>query len=135
MLSAMLTFKLTNTYLTNLVKCGLSNKEDKFKRIGHYNDECIENCYKNILYKEIELVDPLVIFTVGSAVEGWVRYLTKDSHFIQHLPHPAGRRRGFRDEHFKVLFFWLVLRTLYKAGIIEMEESKELTDLFLKKFE
>jgi len=110
----------------------LNNEEGNFKGVDSFKWECIENCYNDFLSREIELADPFVIFTVGASVERWVRYLTKDSRFIQQLPHPAG---FFRKEYFKVLNFWLVLRALYKADIIEIEESKELTEIFLKKFE
>lgn len=131
-LSAILTFRLADVYTTNLVKCGLNDEEGGFEGIGSYKDECVQNCYKRFLLREIDLLKPVIIFAVGSAVEGWVKHFVQDSCFIQQLPHPAGRRRGFRDEHYKVLYFWLVLRALYKSGIVGMDECEKFTELFLK---
>jgi hypothetical protein len=37
------------------------------------------------------------------------------------------RRRGFRDEHCKVLYFWLILRALFVAGVVAMDEVTTLT--------
>ena len=81
------------------------------------------------------MLKPLVIFAVGSAVEDWLRYFLADSYFIQQLPHPAGRRRGFRDEHYRVLYFWLVAKALHKAGILGISECKELAETFICQFE
>jgi hypothetical protein len=48
-LSAILTFKLANVYMTNLVKCGLGNAEGRFKGLGSYKEECVKNCYEEVL--------------------------------------------------------------------------------------
>ena len=134
-LSAILTFQLANTYMTNLVKCSLNNSYGSFKGLSFYKNECIENCYDKFLSKEIDIIKPSIIFAVGSAVEYWVRRFVKDSSYVQQLPHPAGRRRGFRDEHYKVLYFWLLLRALHKVGIIQLEKVKELAEIFLRRYE
>ena len=134
-LSAILTFKLSNVYITNLVKCGLNDNEGRFKGLSFYKDECVENCYKQFLEKEIQILNPAVIFAVGSAVEDWVKWFVKESFFVQQLPHPAGRRRGFRDEHYKLLYFWLVVRALHKVGVIQTDEGSQLAKIFLEKYE
>ena len=134
-LSAIQTFGLANAYMTNLVKCGLNNKEYKFKGLSSFKDECIAECYNRFLSKEIAALKPVVIFAVGSAVEDWVKWFVKDSFYVQQLPHPAGRRRGFRDEHYKAIYFWLVVRALHKTGIIQSEEGSKLAKVFLEKFE
>ena len=134
-LSALLTFKLANVYITNLVKCGLNNSYGQFKGLGSYRDECIENCFEEVLSKELAIIKPKVIFAVGSAVADWVEWFIKDGPLIQQLPHPAGRRRGFRDEHYKALYFWLVVRALHKCGIISLREGCELAKTFLEKFD
>jgi len=131
-LSAILTFQLANAYITNLVKCGMNNQEGKSKGIRYYKDECVRNCYEIFLSREIEIVNPKVIFAVGSAVERWLKHLVGDKYFIQQLPHPAGRRRGFRDEYYKVLYFWLVLRALHKTGVVQ--KSENFAEMFLNKF-
>lgn len=134
-LSCILTFKLKNVYITNLIKCGLNIEIGRFKGLSSYQNKCIENCYNKFLKEEFFILNPAVVFAVGSAVEGWIKYFVKDSFFVQQLPHPAGRRRGFRDEHYKVLYFWLVARALHKAGIIQTGEASQLSKLFLERYE
>jgi len=134
-LSAMMTFKLANVYVTNLVKCSLNNSKGDFQGLASFRGECVKNCYENILSKELAIIQPKVVFAVGSAVEWWIRQLLNDATFIQQLPHPAGRRRGFRDEHYKALYFWLVVRALHKAGIIESDEGSQLARTYLDKYE
>ena len=135
MLSAISTFRMANVYITNLVKCGLNDKDGRFKGLGSFNEECVKNCYHTILSKELAIVQPKVIFAVGSAVADWLHRLPTGNAFIQQLPHPAGRRRGFRDEHYKALYFWLVVRALHKVGIIQSDESCQLARTYLEKYE
>ena len=134
-LSAILTFRLSNVYLTNLVKCGLNNSEGKFKGIGSYNEETIKECYSKFLQNELEIFKPKVIFAVGSAVEGWVSRFVRDKYCVQQLPHPAGRRRGFRDEHYRAIYFWAITKALHKAGIIDTNEGKELAGMYLDRYD
>ena len=134
-LSAIRTFRLANVYMTNLVKCGMNNDKGSFKSLLSYQEETISNCYANFLEKEILLLKPEIIFAVGSTVEYWVKRFIKDAYYVQQLPHPAGRRRGFRDEHYKAIYFWIVAMALYKAGIIDAAEGSELAKTFLENFE
>lgn len=134
-LSAILTFKLANVYITNLVKCGLNNREGKFRGLGYYKEDCIKNCYEQVLSKELDIIKPKVVFAVGSAVADWVRKLAKNVSFLQQLPHPAGRRRGFRDEHYKALYFWLTVRALHKTEILSTEEGSQLARTFLEQYD
>lgn len=132
-LSAMLTFKLANVYMTNLVKCGLNNAAGKFKRLsqGDFKDETIENCFSSFLKQEISILKPKIIFAVGSAVEWWVNHFVKDTYYVQQLPHPAAR---FRHDHYKAIYFWGVARALHKARIINTDEVFELAKLYLNKY-
>lgn len=130
-LSAIITFKLENVYITNLVKCGMNNSAGQFKGIDHFQEKCVQNCYDIFLAREIEFMNPTIIFAVGSSVESKIKYLAGESRYIQQLPHPAGRRRGFRDEYYKVLYFWLITQSLHKTGIINTEEAKELAEMFV----
>lgn len=134
-LSAIQTFKLDNVYMTNLVKCGLNNEEGKFRGLSSYRDETITNCFSKFLEREISILKPKVIFAVGSAVEYWVNLFVKETYYVQQLPHPAGRRRGFRDEHYKAIYFWGVTRALHKAGIINTDEGCELARLYLDNYD
>jgi hypothetical protein len=134
-LSAILTFGLANAYMTNLVKCGMNNNAGKFKGINFYKKECIEKCYDQFLKKEIDILKPVVIFGVGSAVYNRINEFVKDSGIlVQQLPHPAGRRRGFRDEHYKTLYFWLIVTALHKTKIIQSSEADDLARLFIARF-
>jgi uracil-DNA glycosylase len=126
---------LANAYMTNLVKCGLNNDKDQFRGIGSYNEQCVRTCFTRFLSPEIEALKPLVVFAVGSTVENWLLKLLDNGYRVRQLPHPAGRRRGFRDEHYKVLYFWLVLRALYDAEIIGVVEAQEQAKRFLQDFE
>jgi len=134
-LSAILTFKLANVYMTNLVKCGLNNKDGKFQGLGSYREECVRNCYEEVLSKELNIIKPKVVFAVGSAVAYWMSNLTGGNSFIQQLPHPAGKRRGFRDEHYKALYFWLTVHALHKAGVVPVEEGSQLARTYLENYE
>ena len=132
--SAILTFKLANAYITNLVKCGLNNAEGKYKGLSDFRPETVENCFSSFLKEELNLFKPRVIFAFGAAVEEWVRHFVKDTYFVQQLPHPAGRRRGFRDDHYKAIYFWGLARALHKEGIINTEEGCELAKLYLDNY-
>ena len=134
-LSAIQTFKLANVYMTNLVKCGLNNEKGKFKGLSSYRDETITNCFSKFLEKEISILKPKVIFAMGSAVEKKVKEFVKETYYVQQLPHPAGRRRGFRDEHYKAIYFWGLTRALHKVGIINTDEGCELARLYLDKYD
>ncbi len=133
-LSVMSTFRLSNVYMTNLIKCGMNNEDGtRFKGIDAFRNDCIKNCYKRFLRREIEIIKPKVIFAVGSKVGWWLKHLKTRSSFIQHLPHPAAR--GFRDEYYKVLYFWLVLGALKRTSIIKVEEATELAQVFVERFD
>ena len=130
-LSAILTFKLANVYITNLVKCGLNNAQGKFKGLSDFKDETIENCFSNFLKEEISILKPKVIFAMGNAVEGWIKHFVRGTYYVQQLPHPAGYKR---NDHFKVIYFWDIVRALHKTGIINTDEVCELAKLYLDKY-
>ena len=132
---AVQTFRLSNVYITNLVKCGLNNNEGKFKGLDAYNEETIKECYSRILEKELDILNPKIVFAVGSAVEKWVSRFVQGRYYVQPLPHPAGRRRGLRDEHFKAIYFWVAARALHKAGVIDTNEGSDLARMFLERYD
>ena len=41
--------------------------------------------------------------------------IVRGTYYVQQLPHPAGYKR---NDHFKVIYFWDIVRTLHKTGII-----------------
>lgn len=132
--STIVTFKLSNVYATNLVKCGMTNPEGtKFEGVGAIPSACVEHCLRTFLTREIAILKPRVIFAFGTAVEGWLKQLLANPPFIRQLPHPAGRRRGLRDDHYEVLYFWLILRALVDAGVIPHREVRALTNTFLRR--
>lgn len=132
--SAIVTFRLANAYLTNLVKCGLNDETgEKYKGIDDYNPECIDKCYELYLRKEIEIINPKVIFTFGSKVYNHLSNRLKDDSIkIVGLPHPAGRQRGFKNEYYNVLYFCMIAKWLRKTDVIDEEFYLELMKRFLE---
>jgi hypothetical protein len=140
-LSILLTFRLNNAYVTNLVKCGMNAPDGRSPPpgINAFNPGCVSNCYKQFLKKEIAILKPKVIFAFGSAVRDRIDGLWRASPVerlnapvIQVLPHPARRRSGFSDEYYRVLYFWLIVRGLIRAAIINMQEAQELARVYLQ---
>lgn len=121
------TFKLKNAYFTNLVKCGLNDKNGNFKNIWSFKNECINNCFENYLKKELQILNPTVVFTIGNNTYKKLMELTKFG--VTTLPHPASR--GLKNDFFRVLVFWIVFKELHSKGILRAEEVSSLTDLFL----
>jgi len=133
--NVLFTFKLKNTYLTNLVKCGLNDSKAKFKGLKDYDRNCLKTCFENVLSEEMNIVKPKVVFTFGSEVYKKFNWLIKNKGFdfiIVSLPHPAGRQRGFKDNYYRHLYFHLILEGLFKAGIVSVNEAQELLSLFLQ---
>jgi len=133
-LSAVVTFRLANVYMTNLVKCSMNNMAGKFKPLNWFRPECIKNCYEKFLSHELAILQPVIVFAVGASVENYLRKFCRDGYRIQQLPHPAGQQRGLRDEHYKVLYFWLVLKGLRDAMIVSKDEYLRLAEDFYRKF-
>lgn len=134
-LSVIQTFKLTNVYMTNLVKCGLNNDGGICKDLSSYQDETVKNCYAHYLAQEISILKPKIIFAVGSVVEAWLKWFVKPPILVQHLPHPAGCRSGLRDEQYRAVYFWGIVRTLHKTGIIDTDEGSMLARMYLDKYD
>ena len=123
--SIIFTFKLKNAYQTNLVKCGLNNHLNMYKGIEHYNWKCLETCVEHILLRELELMQPKVVFCFGSKVINalWDLYPEDYPFLVVGLPHPAGQRRGFKDEFYRHLYFTRILEGLYQAGIVSLDQA------------
>jgi len=133
--SVIFTFKLANAYLTNLIKCGMNDSSgDIFKGLVYFDPKCIQNCYNLYLSKEIELMNPKVIFTFGTNVYNQLSCRLKDSSIkLVGLPHPAGQRSGFKDEYYNVLYFCMIAKWLCRTGVIEPKFYTELMKIFMEK--
>ncbi len=131
-MSIVFTFKLANAYLTNLVKCGMNDiSGDKYKGIDHFDELCIQNCYKRFLSKEIEIVNPQVMFTFGTKVYNKLKGMVGNKSIeIVGLPHPA--RRGFKDDYYDVLYFCTVAKWLCRTEVIDICFYNELMTMFRK---
>jgi hypothetical protein len=133
--SIIFTFCLKNAYFTNFVKCGLNDKDTNYLGINEYNPECLDICFNEYLLKEIKLIKPKIIFCFGSNPENklW-NYYPDDYEFeVISLPHPAGQRRGFKNEFYRHLYFNVILEGLYNTGIYSLDETIEKYKLFLEK--
>jgi hypothetical protein len=74
--SIILTFRLSNAYVTNLIKRGMNDPSgDRFKGVDAFPDACIKTCYDRFLSREIQELQPRVIFAFGSKVEHRLMYL------------------------------------------------------------
>lgn len=131
--SIVFTFKLKNAYLTNLVKCGLNNAENNYKGINEYEWKTLQTCAENFLLKELEILKPKIVFCFGSSVENklWDLYPEDYPFLVCGLPHPAGQRRGFKDEYYRHLYFTRILEGLYKVGIVTIDEAENKFREFL----
>lgn len=111
-------FKLGNAYLTNLVKCGISDAriengvfiENGYKNLEEYSRECIYKCVESVLYEEIKVLcesfdgpklKPLRIFAFGDRPYNIMRDVLRNkgdewgiSYKIYQLPHPASREKN-----------------------------------------
>ncbi len=112
-------YRLANAYLTNLVKCGISDAridnngdfvETAYKNLSEYPTEYIKKCVDNILIEEIkvlcrsdgEKLRPLRIFAFGdrpySYIQEILKHYGKDielKYQIYQLPHPASRVKNY----------------------------------------
>ena len=128
--SAILTFKLKNAYLTNLVKCGLNDDDNHYKGIDSMSEGCINNCINEYLKNEIEILNPKVIFTFGSNGYYYANLFFGNKYKVVGLPHPAGAQRGFKNEYYNVLYFCMMSKWLYKTGVINEEFYNKMMKLF-----
>ena len=131
--SIVFTFKLKNAYLTNLVKCGLNNADNNYKGINEYSWTTLQTCVESFLLKEMEIIKPKIVFCFGSSVENKLWDLYPDNYPFQicGLLHPAGQRRGFKDEFYRHLYFTRILEGFYKVGIFTLDEAEKKFSEFL----
>lgn len=97
-------YKLANAYVTNIVKCGMSNvNESAEKEIAlntdYYKEACIKKCIQKVLEKEINELgknsDEIIVFAFGNRTyklfHNAMKYLELEDKkiYLAHLPHPA----------------------------------------------
>lgn len=133
-LSIMHTFRLRNVYITNLVKCGLSDSNGSGRvNLSGYTATTIDNCIKEVFLLEIHIFNPKLMFSFGARVKELVeKKQLSQSRVHVNLPHPARAQSGFSDDLFRKAYFWGVVEGLYRAGIRTSEEIHEECDLFLE---
>ncbi len=131
-ISLLNTLKLRNVYLTSLVKCNLKNEDGDIKGLRHFPRDCIENCINTYLQEELSILKPKVVFTFGSIVDYWVKKHVSYPLVTWNLPHPDGKRRGFTDNFYRVLYFWLIVEGLFRSGILADKDLDGLASSFLK---
>jgi hypothetical protein len=137
--SVMHTFKLSEVYITNCIKCGLGSEDLKgFENSSKYNPMCAENCMTNFLEKEIEIFKPNIIFAMGVNVYYWLTMYNYgspaitiqkkwESIFIVQLLHPGPQNQlHYTPEKYKKMQFMMIAASLFKAGVISQDELREL---------
>lgn len=99
-------YKLANAYVTNIVKCGMSNVNDKDAKkeialnTDYYKEACIKKCIDNVLKNEIngllgEDSKEIIVFAFGNRTyklfHNAMKYLELEDKkiYLAHLPHPA----------------------------------------------
>lgn len=136
-LSIMFTFRLKNAYMTNLVKCGMNSEDGQDFQPGlrAFQPDCVRTCMGRYLMREIEALNPKLVFTFGADVYGQVLSLVGKGLSTYQLPHPARGRGGFKNSYFRVLYFWLIALALQRTGIIQSAEIDELAKSFVRDYE
>jgi hypothetical protein len=131
--SVLFTFGLKNLYITDLVKCGMNDSHENFKNIPEYNPKCVENCLEHYFYREIEIVNPKVIFCLGKNTYNVIiemiekiESLVKDKILVKLLPHPNAH---YSNSQFQERYYTGIIHGLYESEIISDEEKND----FLKK--
>lgn len=88
-------FNLKNAYFTNVVKCGKFNEKsgswEAFRADRKRDNKIAQNCYEEILSKEIELFNPDVIFSFGSNARWLYEKVNKLNIPHYNLNHPRRR--------------------------------------------
>jgi len=149
--SVLFTFKLKNMYITDFVKCGMDDVGDDFNgirnneykkeynKINKYQEKCIKNCFENYFYKEIEFVEPKIIFCLGkdartqidsnmSKIEDTLGYKPK----VITLPHPNAQdfeKQKLSAIKFREIYYNRIIEGLVESEIINNDEK----DAFYKK--
>ena len=109
----------------------MNHTDGNFKGLGFYNGKCVVNCFNHFLKEEIRIINPKVVFCFGSMVLNNFNHRFKSETIkVIGLPHPAGRRKGFKDEYYRHLYFTKIVEGLYEACIYSMKEAKEKFEVF-----
>jgi len=134
--SILFTFKLENMYITDVVKCGMIHHEnEKYLNINIYDEECIKYCIKKYLFREIQLVNPEIIFCLGRNAEKQInkheveikKLLNNKWPVVKYLPHPNDRSCKtsivFKDKYYNG-----IIDGLFDAKIISVEEKNNFLE-------
>lgn len=120
------TFRLSNAYMTNFVKCAMNDAEGKhYLSTAEYKEDCIQNCFREVLLKEIEILTnhfqkELVVFAFSLQVYYLVQqYFCQEERLMRNfslclMPHPANR---LADDYRKYVIFGKVFKTLKNKNV------------------
>jgi uracil-DNA glycosylase len=133
--SILFTFKLENMYITDVVKCGMIHENGEYLHINtSYDEKCIEYCLKNYLYKEIQLVNPEIIFCLGgnshkqiNKHKAEIENLLNHRLEVEELPHPNTRSCKTSIE-FRDKYYHGIIDGLFKSKIISEEEKNNFLE-------
>ena len=114
-------FKLSNVYVTDLVKCGMNSIDKKYLTVDKYNYECITKCANKYLKEEIRAITKyskdLIVMAFGNnsfyygkdLINSISRELGLNVDYY-HLPHPQARKGNAYRKRFEFLCFYVALK-------------------------
>ena len=157
--SLILQYRLGNAYLTNSVKCGISDArmengtlvETTYKNLDEYPDEYKKTCLCSVLKEEIKALcegengefKPLRIFAFGDRtfwiIQDFMKYGCADlnlSYVIYQMPHPANRiKNGYRKYILKgKIDEALSSINFERTGQGHLVDEKTVSDTFKKNY-
>lgn len=118
-------FKLANAYVTNIVKCGMSQSDgNNYLATNCYKEGCIKKCIETHLAKEITALTKynknLIVFAFGKRVYNLITsYFPKiaelqDNTKIYLFPHPSNR---LANDYRKYVLFGKTYSALKRHGV------------------
>lgn len=134
--SAIRTFKMANAYVTNMVKCGMTDGKN-YLTTNVYPKGIVENCVGNFLQNELKdlcgdgTYEPIVFAFGKRTYDSIKELLNKGFPEVQpvRLPHPSPNAR-LSNENRQFILFGKILRTLllhdFYKGVDEPDFKKLL---------
>ena len=132
--SAIRTFQMANAYVTNMVKCGMTNccEKKNYLTTDEYPGGITVNCVDNFLKRELDCLrdenktQKVIVFAFGERSyaflkEKWQKELKDKTISLYLLPHPANR---LANDYRKYVLFGKILRALIQNDFYKNVTAK-----------